>query len=85
MEMPNNLKSLWLKVVRKLDAIEIFYSFYDKTYTTMRLAYFPDKKPVIVGMAAALADGEGFNTLFEDFKINHIPDKRRLILLGNNK
>lgn len=83
-EIPNNPKSLWLKVVRKLDSVEIFHSFDNETYTMMRLAYFPDNVPVMVGMTAASADGNGFDAIFEEFEINHIPDTRRLKWLENN-
>lgn len=84
-EMTKNPKSVWLKAIRKLDAVEIFYSLDDVTYTMMRLAYFPDNKPVMVGMTAASPDGDGFNALFEEFEVKHIPDTRRLKWLENNK
>jgi uncharacterized protein len=83
-EIQNNPKSLWLKVVRKLDAVEIFYSFDDEIYTMMRLAYFPDNVPVMVGMTAASPDGNGFDAMFEEFETKHIPDTRRLKWLENN-
>jgi regulation of enolase protein 1 (concanavalin A-like superfamily) len=84
-ELPNKPNSIWLKAVRKLDAVEISYSFDDKLYTMMRLAYFPDNKPVMTGMVAASPDGEGFNAIFENFEIKHLPDSRRVKWLENNK
>jgi len=84
-ELQNKPNFIWLKATRKLDAVEIFYSFDDKFYTMMRLAYFPDNKPVMTGMVAASPDGEGFNAVFENFKITHLPDSRRLKWLENNK
>lgn len=78
-------KSVWMKVVRRLDAVEISYSLDDKNYQMFRLAYFPDKKPVMVGMTAASPDGDGFNALFEGFQIKHLPDAGRLIWLEQNK
>jgi len=84
-ELANSPKFIWLKAVRKLDAVEIYYSFDDKTYTMTRMAYFPDNKPVMVGMTAASPDGTGFNALFEEFELKHIPDTRRLKWLENNK
>lgn len=83
-EIQHKPKSLWLKAVRKLDAVEIFYSFDDEIYTMMRLAYFPDNVPVMVGMTAASPDGNGFDAMFEEFEIKHIPDTRRLKWLKNN-
>jgi uncharacterized protein len=77
-------KYLWFKVIRRLDAVEIFYSYDDLTYTMMRLTYFPDNKPVMVGMTAASPDGDGFNALFEHFEITHLPDLKRLKWLADN-
>ncbi len=83
-EVPGNARSLWMKTVRKLDSVEIFYSFDGETYTMLRLAYFPAHKPVMVGMVAASPDGGGFKAVFEDFEINHIPDTGRTNWLKNN-
>lgn len=68
----------WIKAVRRLDAVEIFYSFDDKTYVMMRNAWLKDNTPVQVGLMAASPDGEGFNAKFEEFKVKHLPDKRRM-------
>lgn len=76
-ELEQNPKSIWLKVVRRLDAVEISYSLNNTHFTMMRLAYFPDNAPVMVGLTAASPDGDGFEALFEDFEINHLPDLRR--------
>lgn len=83
-EITHRPKSLWLKTIRRLDAVEIFYSFDDETYTLMRLAYFPDHVPVMVGMTAASPDGNGFEAIFESFEIKHLPDARRLKWLAHN-
>jgi uncharacterized protein len=77
-------KYLWFKAIRRLDAVEIFYSYDDLTYTMMRLAYFPNNRPVMVGMTAASPDGDGFNALFEHFEITHLPDLKRLKWLADN-
>jgi len=76
---------VWIKAVRRLDAVEIFYSYDDKTYTMMRNAYLQDNIPVMVGLMAACPDGEGFEAKFENFKVTHLPDQRRLKWLENNK
>lgn len=75
---------IWIKAVRRLDAVEIFYSFDDKTYTMMRNAYFQDHVPVMVGVMAACPDGKGFEATFESFKVKHLPDQRRLEWLRKN-
>ncbi|MFD2284599.1 DUF1349 domain-containing protein [Pedobacter petrophilus] len=69
---------IWIKVVRRLDAVEIFYSLDDKNYIMTRNAPLPDNTPVMVGLMAASPDGKGFEAKFENFKVKHLPDQRRL-------
>lgn len=75
---------IWIKAVRRLDAVEIFYSFDDKNYTLMRNAWLQDNTPVQVGLMAACPDGKGFKATFEHFKVKHLPDQRRLEWLRKN-
>lgn len=75
---------VWIKAVRRLDAVEIFYSFDDKEYTMMRNAWLEDNHPVMVGMMGACPDGNGFKAKFDNFSIKHLPDMRRLQWLKNN-
>lgn len=75
---------VWIKAVRRLDAVEIFYSFDDKNYTLMRNAYLQDNTPVMVGLMAACPDGDGFNATFEHFSVKHLADQRRLEWLKNH-
>jgi regulation of enolase protein 1 (concanavalin A-like superfamily) len=78
-------KSIWIKALRRSDAVEILYSLDDKSYRMFRLAYFPDNKPVMAGMTAASPEGNGFNALFEGFEIKHLPDSERLKWFEMNK
>lgn len=75
---------IWIKAVRRLDAVEIFYSFDDKEYVMMRNAWLQDNIPVQVGLMGASPDGKGFKATFEHFKVKHLPDKRRLEWLSRN-
>ncbi|WP_165041049.1 DUF1349 domain-containing protein [Dysgonomonas sp. ZJ709] len=76
---------VWVKAVRRLDAVELFYSYDDKTYIMMRNAHLQDNVPVMIGLMAACPDGQGFEAKFENFKVTHLPDQRRLQWLENNK
>ena len=77
---------VWIKAVRRLDAVEIFYSFDDKEYAMMRNAWLQDNRPVMVGVMGASPDGDGFDADFESFSIRHLPDLRRAQWLeGNSK
>lgn len=83
-ELDKPVEFVWIKAVRRLDAVEIFYSFDDKHYTMMRNCWLQDNTPVMVGMMAACPDGKGFKATFSDFKIKHLPDQRRMEWLKNN-
>lgn len=76
---------LWIKAVRRLDAVEVFYSYDDKTYLMLRNANLQDNRPVMVGLMAASPDGNGFKVKFESFKVKHLPDQRRLEWLKKNE
>ena len=77
--------AIWIKAVRRLDAVEVFYSFDDKNYKMMRNAWFQDNTPVMVGLMGACPDGNGFEAKFEHFTVKHLPDQRRLDWLKQNK
>lgn len=77
-ELGNAPEFLWIKALRRLDALEIFYSYDDVTYTMMRICYLPDNSPVMVGLMAASPDGAGFEAIFENFSVKQLSDKRRL-------
>ncbi|QLC65088.1 DUF1349 domain-containing protein [Flavobacterium sp. LPB0248] len=76
---------IWIKAVRRLDAVEIFYSFDDKNYIMTRNAPLQDNTPVMVGLMAASPDGKGFEAKFENFSVKHLPDQRRLEWLKNHQ
>lgn len=84
-ELDRPVDFVWIKAVRRLDAVEIFYSFDDKEYTMMRNCWLQDNTPVMVGMMAASPDGDGFKATFEHFRIKHLPDRRRLDWLEKNQ
>ena len=75
---------VWIKAIRRLDAVEVFYSFDDIHYTMMRNAWMQDNTPMQVGMMAACPDGEGFEASFESFEVKHLPDARRTEWLERN-
>ena len=77
-ELQEKPSSIWIRAIRKKDAVEIYYSLNGKKYTMSNLAYLPQQKPLMVGMMTASPDGDGFEAIFEDFSIKHIPDERRL-------
>lgn len=77
-ELDDAPRSIWMKAVRRLDAVEVFYSLDDKQYTMIRTCWLQDNCPVMIGLMGASPDGAGFEAIFEDFKVTTLPDLRRL-------
>ena len=67
-QLPDAPRSIWIKAVRRLDAVEIFFSRDDKEYIMMRTCWLQDNCPVMVGLMGACPDGKGFTATFEEFK-----------------
>lgn len=76
-ELNSAPRSIWIKAVRRLDAVEVFYSLDDVEYTMMRTCWLEDNCPVMVGLMGASPDGNGFEAIFDDFKVTQLPDLRR--------
>ncbi|WP_254070860.1 DUF1349 domain-containing protein [Pedobacter sp. L105] len=64
--------SVWLKLLRKGDYVEIKYSFDQKNYDMLRLAYFPPGVKVQIGVVAAAPGKQSFPVTFEDFKVEAV-------------
>ncbi|QNE40781.1 DUF1349 domain-containing protein [Hymenobacter sp. NBH84] len=67
-------KAMWLTLLRKGDYVEIQYSFDNKEFKMLRLAYFPPTpgKKVQIGLMCAAPDGKGFPVAFEDFSVKPV-------------
>ncbi len=61
--------SLWLRVTRKAEAVEVFYSLDGQNFTLLRLAYLVPSAVTQVGPMCASPDGAGFQITFQDFSI----------------
>jgi uncharacterized protein len=68
----DNPSSIWLKVKRMGDFVEVTYATEDRDYHLLRLAYFPPSDDVLVGMMAAAPDGSGFVVGFSDFSLEKV-------------
>ncbi|WP_259404235.1 DUF1349 domain-containing protein [Hymenobacter sp. HSC-4F20] len=66
--------AVWLTLLRKGDYVEIQYSFDNKEFKMLRLAYFPPTpgKKVQIGLMCAAPDGKGFPVEFEDFSVTPV-------------
>jgi regulation of enolase protein 1 (concanavalin A-like superfamily) len=68
--LPGNPASLWIKAVRKSDAVEIFYSLDGIKWQMANIAYFAPQGQVMAGMMSASPQGTGFDAVFENFHIS---------------
>lgn len=68
--LPENPSSIFLRVKRSGDGVEVFYSLDGSAYTMMRLAYFPISNPVQIGLMCATPKGQGFTVTFADFSVS---------------
>lgn len=61
--------SLWLRVVRKAEAVEIFTSLNGQEYRLLRMAYLLPSAVTQVGPMCASPDGAGFEVRFTAFTL----------------
>jgi regulation of enolase protein 1 (concanavalin A-like superfamily) len=64
--------TVWLKLVRKNDSVELSYSVNGKDFEMQRLGYFPPKVKARIGIMAAAPEGKGFTVAFENFKVTEL-------------
>jgi regulation of enolase protein 1 (concanavalin A-like superfamily) len=67
-----NPPALWLRLVRKAEAVEIFYSLDGADYTLLRIAYLLPSSEALTGVMCAAPDGQGFDVRFEGFSVRPI-------------
>jgi uncharacterized protein len=68
--LENRPASLWLRVTRKAEAVEVSYSLDGQVFTLLRLAYLVPSEVTQVGPMCASPDGNGFEVSFEEFRID---------------
>ncbi|MGI0484718.1 DUF1349 domain-containing protein [Pantanalinema rosaneae CENA516] len=62
-------ESLWLRLQRRSETIEVQYSLDGKDYQMLRLAYLTTAETLQVGVMAASPQGEGCTITFERFQL----------------
>lgn len=67
--LPQNPRSIDLRVKRAGGTLEVFYSLDAHDYTMIRTAHLSDSETLMVGPMCAAPKGQGFTVTFEDFKI----------------
>jgi regulation of enolase protein 1 (concanavalin A-like superfamily) len=67
--LPQNPPSIWMRVTRKVEAVEVFYSLDGANYTMLRMAYLLPSDKLEAGIMCAAPDGKGFPVVFEGLAI----------------
>lgn len=65
-------KSIWLKLLRKGDYVQVEYSFDNKAFKMLRLAYFPPNVKAQIGVVAAAPGKKSFPVVFENFEVKAV-------------
>lgn len=61
--------SIWMRLQRYNDTVQISYSLDGQKWSMVRLAYFPPQLPVQIGMVAAAPGKQPFEVIFDHFSI----------------
>ncbi len=64
--------SIWMRLQRYNDTVQISYSLDGGKWSMIRLAYFPPGVPVKIGMVAAAPGKEPFDVSFDHFTITDL-------------
>ncbi|MBK8050291.1 MAG: DUF1349 domain-containing protein [Anaerolineales bacterium] len=67
--LPSNPPSIFLRLIRKGDGVEVYISEDSEQYRMLRLAFFPTAEFVQVGPMCAAPDGAGFRVTFRGFSL----------------
>lgn len=65
----DNPASIWMRMQRFNDTVQISYALDEQKWSMIRLAYFPAQVPVKIGMVAAAPGKQSFEVRFDDFSI----------------
>lgn len=67
--LPDNPASMWFRLSRYEEAVEVDFSRDGKDYHMLRQAYFSEEAALQVGVMACAPTGEGFLATLEDFQV----------------
>lgn len=62
--------SVWIRVERTDETVEVFFSREGETFTMIRQGYLTEADGLEVGLTAAAPQGEGFEARFADFSVD---------------
>lgn len=66
---PLGMNSLWIRVIRQGDAVEVHYSLDGEQFQMLCMAHLTTADTLAVGPMCASPEGNGFTVHFEDFRV----------------
>ncbi len=75
--LPQNPSSLYLRVTRQGEAVQVDYSLDGQSYSLLRMAYLVATEITQAGVMCASPDGKGFSVTFEGFNIRQLADEAK--------
>jgi regulation of enolase protein 1 (concanavalin A-like superfamily) len=70
--LPDSFDTLWLRVVRKGPALDIFYSLDGLHFVETGVGYLGTAETVMVGPMCAAPEGKGFEVQFDDWTLQPV-------------
>ena len=67
---PANMVSLWLRVIRQGDSVEVHYSLDREEFQMLCMVHLTSAETLAVGPMCASPEGNGFNVRFEEFRVH---------------
>jgi regulation of enolase protein 1 (concanavalin A-like superfamily) len=67
--LPEGTSTIWLRMQRKREAVEVHYSLDGEQYELASLVYLPEGREAHVGVMCAAPEGNGFPVSFRDFTV----------------
>lgn len=68
--LPAGTSSIWLRMLRKSEAVEVYYSLTGEEFELASLVYLPAERDALVGVMCAAPEGNGFPVSFRDLTID---------------
>ena len=67
--LPEGTSTIWLRMRRKSEAVEVHYSLDGEAYELASLVYLPADREALVGVMCAAPEGGGFAVSFQDVAV----------------
>lgn len=67
--LPSDPATMWLRLIRHKETVEVFYSLDGQAFSMLRQAYLTPVETLQIGLMIASPTGDGFTATFEGFRV----------------